>query len=69
MTEIATYQPQGVAMLDPTGGRLVAWAEAAGAAHQLAVSLSQTSFVPRVKVGGQMVPMSPGDATAAILMG
>jgi len=56
-------------MLDPTGGRLVAWAEAAGAAHQLAVSLSQTSFVPRVKVGGQMVPMSPGDATAAILMG
>ncbi|HEY8662470.1 MAG TPA: hypothetical protein VIL68_02530 [Propionibacteriaceae bacterium] len=69
MTEIATYQPQGVALLDPTGGRLVAWAEAAVAANQLAKSLCTTAFVPRVKVGGQMVPMSPGDATAAILMG
>lgn len=72
MTEIEQYTPRGeVATLhvDPTGGRLVAWAQAASAANALAKSLVQTSFVPRVKQGGQMVPISVGDATAAILMG
>lgn len=59
---------------DPTGGRLVAWAEAARAAHSLAQSLVRTNVVPeawRVKPG-----MSPADAeqviantTAALLMG
>jgi hypothetical protein len=65
MTEIAPYSPpqQNIALTDPTGGRLVAWAEAAGAAHQLALSLCQTSFVPKDFAG------KPGDATAAILMG
>lgn len=59
---------------DPTGGRLIAWAEAARAAHQLAQSLTKTTIVPepfRLKGG-----MSPADAelivsntTAALLMG
>jgi hypothetical protein len=59
---------------DPTGGRLVAWAEAARAAHSLAASLVRTSIVPetfRLKPG-----ISPADqelitanATAALLMG
>lgn len=61
--DVAQYQP------DPTGGRLVAWAQAASAANALAKSLVTTSFVPRVKVGQDMVPLSVGDATAAILMG
>lgn len=55
---------------DPTGGRLLAWADAARAANQLARALVNTSFVPRVKAtNGQMVPISEGDATAQILMG
>jgi len=59
---------------DPTGGRLVAWAQAASAANQLAKSLTRTQVVPeafRVKPG-----MSPADAdqvvsnaTAALLLG
>lgn len=48
---------------DPTGGRLVAWAEAAQAANQLATALSTTAFVPAHFRG------NVGDATAAILMG
>jgi len=47
---------------DPTGGRLVAWAEAASAANQLAKALATTAFVPQAM-------RNPGDATAAILMG
>jgi hypothetical protein len=68
MSELATMSS------DPTGGRLVAWAEAARAAHQLAQSLTRTTIVPepfRIKPG-----MSPADAelivsntTAALLMG
>ena len=75
MTELATYTPAATpAPLtyadDPTGGRLLAWADAARAANQLARALVNTSFVPRVKAtNGQMVPISEGDATAQILMG
>lgn len=59
-----------VAHFDPTGGRLLAWADAARAANQLARALVNTSFVPRVKApNGQMIPISEGDATAQILMG
>jgi hypothetical protein len=71
-TDVTTYEPRNeVAALsiDPTGGRLIAWAQAALAANALAKSLVTTAFVPRVKVGGQLVAMSAGDATAAILMG
>lgn len=76
MTELVTYNPEAtrplpaIQMTDPTGGRLVAWAEAARAANQLARALVSTSFVPRVKApNGQMIPISEGDATAQILMG
>lgn len=68
MTELVTITS------DPTGGRLVAWAQAASAANQLAKSLSRTQVVPeafRLKPG-----MSPADAdlvvanaTAALLLG
>lgn len=44
-------------------GMLVAWARAAGAAHQLAVPLCETAFVPSHFQG------KPGEATAAILYG
>lgn len=57
------YPPAEVTYVDPTGGRLVAWAQAAAAAHSLAKSLSNTSFVPAAFKG------NPGDATAAVLMG
>ena len=54
--------PPGATTIDPTGGRLVAWAEAASAANSLARALSATAFVPAAM-------KNPGDATAAILMG
>src|SRR5690606_22714666 len=48
VSEITPYTPPAeVTYLDPTGGRLVAWAEAASAANQLAKALSQTAFVPK----------------------
>lgn len=62
---ISTYEPPAAAIAtttDPTGGRLVAWAEAASAANQLAKALSQTAFVPREM-------QNVGNATAAILAG
>lgn len=64
-------QPRITVLDDPTGGRLVAWAQAARAANQLAKALVSTSFVPMVKDkrSGQMTPISEGDATAQILMG
>lgn len=52
-----------VAPVDPTGGRLVAWAQAARAAHALAESLSKTSFVPKDFRG------KPDETCAAILLG
>ena len=65
MTDLDLYTglPKAPAQIDPTGGRLVAWAGAAGAAHQLATSLSRTSFVPRAFQG------NAADATAAIMLG
>lgn len=65
MTDIALRQDANMAVFqeDPTGGRLLAWAQAAVAANQLAKSLCQTSFVPAAFKG------NPGDATATILMG
>jgi hypothetical protein len=64
VTAVEQYQPRNeVANLDPTGGRLVAWAGAATAAHQLATSLTRTSFVPKAFQG------NAGDATAAIILG
>lgn len=64
MTELTTYNVPGAVgafQPDPTGGRLVAWAEAASAANALAKALVQTTFVP----AGETV----GNATAKILMG
>jgi hypothetical protein len=61
--DLYTGLPREPVQIDPTGGRLVAWAQAAGAAHQLAQSLSKTSFVPRAFQG------NAGDATAAIMLG
>jgi hypothetical protein len=61
--------PPGLAQSDPTGGRLVAWAQAASAAHSLAKALVHTSFVPDTfKVRGPD-GIDPGNATATILMG
>lgn len=68
-THLTTLPEPTITYADPTGGRLVAWAEAASAANTLARALCQTAFVPRVKKGQDMVPLSVGDATAAILMG
>ena len=48
--------------VDPTGGRLVAWARAANAANSLAKALIKTTFVPKGMT-------EEGNATAAILMG
>lgn len=65
MNDLIAYDPGKAVYIppvDPTGGRLVAWAEAASAAHSLAKALSATAFVPAAM-------KSPGDATAAILMG
>ena len=63
MTDLTIHQPTAeVTTTDPTGGRLVAWAEAASAANSLARALSATAFVPAAM-------KNPGDATAAILMG
>jgi hypothetical protein len=64
MSELTNYEPRGeIAAADPTGGRLVAWAQAASAAHSLATSLVRTSFVPKAFAG------NPADATAAIILG
>jgi hypothetical protein len=63
VTDLDLYTGLPRENVDPTGGRLVAWAQAAGAAHQLATSLSRTSFVPRAFQG------NAADATAAIMLG
>lgn len=53
--------PQGIS--DPTGGRLVAWAEGLAAAHRIGSALCQTAFAPQHFRG------KPDDAAAAILYG
>jgi hypothetical protein len=70
-TDVSTYEPGRLMVtpngpvfgqIDPTGGRLIAWAQAASAANALAKSLVTTTFVPTAM-------RDAGDATAAILMG
>lgn len=68
MSEIAVRTERGLTLAtDPAGpatfDRLARWAEAAQAAHQMATSLVQTSFVPEAFRG------KPHEATAAILAG
>jgi hypothetical protein len=68
MTELATYTPAAVPaapthFADPTGGRLVAWADGLAAAHRIGSALCQTAFVPASFRG------KPEEAAAAILYG
>lgn len=69
MSEIAIRQDRGLAVAEPamsgsaTFDRLARWAEAAQAAHTMATSLVQTSFVP------EAFRNKPHEATAAILAG
>lgn len=69
MTEIALRQDRGLVVAEPAMGgsatfdRLARWAEAAQAAHTMATSLVQTSFVP------EAFRNKPHEATAAILAG
>lgn len=63
---IATYEPTTELVAqphDPTGGRLIAWAESLSAAHRLASALCVTSFVPRHFAG------KPEEAAAALMLG
>lgn len=60
MTEIALRETLTV---DPTGGRLVAWAASLSAAHQIGTALCSTTFVPQHFRG------KPEEAAAAILFG
>lgn len=65
---IQTYEPTAdlihqPANIDPTGGRLVAWAQSLFAAKQLADALCRTTFAPAHFRG------KPEDAAAAILFG
>lgn len=65
-TDLTINEPTTVehfAYADPTGGRLVAWAEGLAAAHRIGSALCQTSFVP-VHFRGK-----PEEAAAAILYG
>jgi hypothetical protein len=65
VTDIALRQDTApvVPQVDPTGGRLVAWAHAAQAANQLAKALCTTTFAPK------HFRDNPGDTTAAIIAG
>lgn len=65
MTELALRGDSTPAVydIDPTGGRLVAWAHAAQAANQLAKALCTTTFAPK------HFRDNPGDTTAAIIAG
>jgi hypothetical protein len=68
MSELVALGP------DPTGGRLVAWAQAARAANQLAASLVRTTIVPEpFRAKPEMSPIEvervTANTTAALLMG
>lgn len=69
MTELAHYNGNttpAVAQPEPaaqTGNQLIAWAESAVAANNIAQSLARTSFVPKAFQG------KPDEVTAAILTG
>lgn len=66
MSELVTYTPAAAplpAVTDPTGGRLIAWADGLAAAHQIGSALCSTAFVPASFRG------KPEEAAAAILYG
>ena len=68
MTELATYTPAAtpaplVYATDPTGGRLIAWADGLAAAHRIGSALCSTAFAPATFRG------KPDEAAAAILYG
>lgn len=68
MTELATYNGHTPATLQPAEAQrpkndLMAWAESAVAANNIAQSLARTSFVPKAFQG------KPDEVTAAILTG
>jgi hypothetical protein len=67
MTEIQPWQPRAEVAVQTTQDaavqRLTEWARSAQAAHQVATSLVETSFVPQQFRG------KPAEATAAILAG
>lgn len=67
MSELVTYPPAAtpgpVVYTDPTGGRLIAWADGLSAAHRIGTALCGTSFVPASFRG------RPEEAAAAILYG
>jgi hypothetical protein len=62
-TDVTIHEPQEFRPSDPTGGRLVAWAEGLAAAHRIGTALCQTAFVPQTFRG------KPEEAAAAILYG
>ena len=64
-TESAAIEQQQAAPITPTAGTtaLMAWAQEADLAYQMAQKLANTSFVPQSLRG------KPGDITAAILAG
>ena len=55
--------PARLEYIDPTGGRLIAWADGLTAAHRIGSALCQTAFVPASFRG------KPEEAAAAILYG
>lgn len=55
--------PTPIGINDPTGGRLIAWAEGLAAAHRIGAALCQTAFAPAQFRG------KPEEAAAAILYG
>lgn len=68
MTELVTYNPSAAPLpavyaTDPTGGRLIAWADGLAAAHRIGSALCSTAFVPASFRG------KPEEAAAAILYG
>lgn len=63
MSEVTLYDERPAAAVDPTGGRLVAWASSLSAAKQIGAALCNTSFVPATFKG------KPEEAAAAILFG
>lgn len=64
MTDLAIPErPAALTPADPTGGRLIAWAEGLTAAHRIGSALCQTAFVPVAFRG------KPEESAAAILYG
>ena len=68
MTELARYEAPAAPTpityaTDPTGGRLIAWADGLAAAHRIGSALCSTAFVPAAFRG------KPEEAAAAILYG